>query len=306
MLEGAKIVKNALKEFCLTLNIKDVGIASAGPYQELEERWSKRLAKGHITGFEEQDINRRINPKLTLESAKSVIVCLFPYLIGCNETSNLSKSSFSEDYHLIIKNKLDMIGKFLENKISGFEYKAFVDSGPLADRFLAYKAGLGYFGMNSHIITDQYGSYVFIGYIINNFAFEPDQPLDKTCMKCGACVKSCPGGAILGNFDINPLVCRSYLTQKKGELSELEIKILKKDSLVFGCDICQDVCPHNINVKCTPILEFTENIKDSIAYQELQEISNKEFKRRYGNRNFSWRGKGLLIRNFKILNADNK
>jgi epoxyqueuosine reductase len=297
-------VKKELKKYCLSLNIEYVGIAPLGPYDELAERWSKRLAQDHVTGFEEKDIDKRIDPRRTLENAQSVIVCLFPYFADHKENSNLSKSSFSIDYHLVIKNKLEMIGKFLKDKIPGFEYRAFVDNGPLIDRYLAYKAGLGYFGINSHIITDKYGSYVFIGYIINNYAFEPDQPLNKTCKKCGECVRSCPGCAILGNFDINPLLCRSYITQKKGELSESEIEISRKGSQVFGCDICQDVCPHNINIQCTPISEFSENIKSYIECQELQEISNKEFRRKYGNRTFSWRGKGILIRNFEILNTD--
>lgn len=292
-------MKKVLMDYCLTLNIDCVGIAPVGPYMELAERWSKRLKQGHITGFEEKDFNKRIDPKLTLESAQSIIVCLFPYFIGGSQAANLSKSSFATDYHIIAKNKLELIGEFLKTKIVNFEYKAFVDNGPLADRYLAYLAGLGYFGVNAHIINEKYGSYVFVGYLINNYAFEPDQPMDKTCIQCGDCVRACPGSAILGNFDINPLLCCSYITQKKGELSASEIEILGKSPLVYGCDICQDVCPHNAAVQCTSIAEFAENIKCHIAYEELQEISNKEFKRRYGNRGFSWRGKDILLRNFK-------
>lgn len=287
--------------YCLSLNIEYAGIASIGPYNVLAERWSQRIAEDHVTGFEEKNFDRRIDPKLTMQNAKSIIVCLFPYFIGNNETGNLSKSSLSIDYHTIAKSKLEQIGEFLKNKVPQFEYKAFVDNGPLVDRYLAYLAGLGYFGINSHIITDKYGSYVFIGYIINNYAFEPDKPQDKTCIKCGRCVQSCPGSAILGNFDINPLLCRSYITQKKGDLSEHELEILRKSPLVYGCDICQDVCPHNADVMYTPIIEFSDNIKSNIEYSELKDISNKEFKRRYKDRAFSWRGKGILERNFKGL-----
>lgn len=294
-------MKNLLKEYCLSLDIEYVGIAPADPYEELAAIWKKRLDKGHITGFEERELSRRIDPRLTMPNALSVIVCLFPYFIGSNEDANLSKSSFSIDYHIIAKAKLEQIGQFLKSKIPGFEYKAFVDNGPLVDRYLAYLAGLGYFGINSHIITDKYGSYVFIGYIINNFPFEADKPLNRTCIQCGGCVRSCPGCAILGDFNINPLACKSYLTQKKGELSEEETNILKKSKLVFGCDICQDVCPHNKSIAHTPIKEFRENIKSSLDYEELQNISNKEFIRRYKDRAFSWRGKSILIRNFELI-----
>jgi epoxyqueuosine reductase len=146
---------------------------------------------------------------------------------------------------MIVKDKLEQIGEFLTARILGFKYQAFVDNGPLADRNMAYLSGLGYYGVNAHIITDKYGSYVFIGYIINNYAFEADKPMDRTCIQCGRCVECCPGCAILGNFDINPLRCRSFITQKKGELTEQEENILRKSPLVYGCDICQDVCPWN-------------------------------------------------------------
>lgn len=297
-------MKDILKEFCHSLDIEYVGIAPVGPYYELGERWNKRLNQGHITGFEEKDFAKRIDPKLTMPNAESVIVCLFPYYIGQNDNTDLTKSSYSPDYHIIVKDKLMQIGEFLEAKIPDFQYEAYVDNGPLADRYMAYLAGLGYFGINSHIITDKYGSYIFIGYIINNHAFEADKPQDKTCIMCGRCIEHCPGNAIIGSFDINPLRCRSYITQKKGELSEQDISILKKSHLVYGCDICQEVCPHNKDVQYTPIQEFRENIKSNIEYKELLEISNKEFLRRYKSRAFSWRGKALLIRNFKLMNKE--
>ena len=296
-------MKNKLINYCLSLDIEYVGIAAVGPYSELADRWRKRISQNHVTGFEDRDFDRRIDPKLTMDNAQSVIVCLFPYFLSSNEDANLSKSSFSIDYHTLAKAKLEQIGEFLKTKNAGFEYKAFVDNGPLVDRYLAYLAGLGYFGVNSHIITDKYGSYVFIGYIINNYAFETDKPLDRTCVQCGACIRSCPGCAILGDFNINPLLCRSYITQKKGELTQQDIEILRKSPLVYGCDICQDVCPHNAAVANTPIREFTENIKSNIEYKELQEITNKEFMRRYKVRAFSWRGKNILLRNFKFINS---
>jgi epoxyqueuosine reductase len=298
-------VKNELKGFCHTIGIEYVGIAHPGPYRELEERLKKRASEGHYTGFEEKDIARRVDPRLTLEGARSVIVCLFPYFAGNKPEANLSKSTFSLDYHHIASKKLNQIGEFLKSKINDFKFKAFVDNGPLVDRYLAYSAGLGFFGVNSHIITDTHGSYVFIGYIINNYPFEFDKPLERTCIQCGNCVKSCPGCAILGNFDVNPLRCRSYITQKKEELSDQDVNILKKHHLIYGCDICQDVCPHNQGVEFTNISEFKENLKYCIDYNELSKISNKEFLRRYKDRAFSWRGKKILVRNFGLLGNKN-
>lgn len=297
-------MKKGLIEFCNSINIEYVGIAPSGPFHDFEEIWKKQIERGYISGFEEKDMEKRIYPSLTLEDVKSIIVCLFPYYIGPKEGANLSKYSYGLDYHNIAKVKLEEIAAYLKEKIEGFNYKCFTDTGPFSDRYLAYKAGLGFFGINSHIITDKYGSYVFIGYILNNYAFEVDVPQDRTCYQCFNCVRKCPGQCIQGDFTINPLRCKSFITQKKRDLSEEDIEIIKKHELIWGCDVCQDVCPHNRNVENTIIKEFNENLKPRLDYEEISEISNKEFMRRYKDRAFSWRGKGVLVRNYEIIHEE--
>jgi epoxyqueuosine reductase len=294
-------VKNELKEVCSQLGIEFVGIAPIGPYIELKEIIERNISRGHVTSFEESEINKRVDPSLTMINVKSIIVCLFPYAVDYDENSNISNYTYSIDYHIVARKKLEQISEYLCKKIDNFEYKAFVDTGALPDRYLAHLAGLGYYGINSHIITDRFGSYVFIGYILTNYPFETDNPIDKTCIRCGTCVKKCPGNAILGDFTINPHRCISYLTQKKGDLTEEEISIIRKGNLVFGCDICQKVCPHNRRIQQTNIEEFKQNLIYKIDYCELLNISNKEFKKRYGDRAFSWRGKSILLRNFEYV-----
>ena len=293
--------KDKLKSFCKSIGIDCVGIAGIGLYNDLEKTIKRRLLNGYVTGMEEPVIENRVNPKETMENVKSIIVCAFPYYIGEFKGSNISKYCYGEDYHIVVKEMLQQICDYLSRNIENFEYKVFADNGPLADRYLAYLSGIGYFGINNNIITDKYGSYVFIGYIMTNYEFIPDSPLDKTCIKCGKCVKYCPGNAILGNYEMNPKRCLSYITQKKGELESEEEIILKENQKVFGCDICQDVCPHNKNIMPTNIDRFKDNIITKIDKAEIDNISNKEFKRRYWNRAFSWRGKNIIKRNLDLV-----
>ncbi len=298
--------KEKLKEYCRSIGLDMVGIAGVGPYHDLEKIIKNKLSNGYFTGMEEEVIEKRIDPKLTLDSAKSIIVCAFPYYSGEYENSNLSKYCYGKDYHIVAREYLQNICDYISSKIDGFEYKIFVDNGPLVDRYLAYLSGIGYFGINNNIITDKYGSYVFIGYIISNFEFLQDKPLDKTCIKCNKCVKYCPGNAILGNYELNPKRCLSYMTQKKEELTDDEENMIQNNKNIFGCDICQDVCPHNINTPITYIKEFRENNIINLNYDEISEISNKEFKRRYWDRSFSWRGKKIIKRNMDIISKKPK
>ncbi|MEJ8554112.1 tRNA epoxyqueuosine(34) reductase QueG [Tepidibacter sp. Z1-5] len=295
-------MKQNIKRYCKNLNIDYVGIAGIGSYYELETILKNKTDKGHYTGLEEKNIQKRINPRLTMENVESVIVCLFPYFSGNVENTNISKYTHSLDYHILVKEKLEQLAMIIKKDIAEFEYKIFVDNGPLVDRYLAQISGLGYFGINNNIINDEYGSYVFIGYIMTNIKLEEDDKLDKTCINCGECIRKCPGGALLGNFEMNPKKCLSFITQKKEELTNEEKTLFENNLTVFGCDICQDVCPHNKKINTTKIDEFTKNLMYNIDYEEIKIISNKEFKRRYRDRAFSWRGRKVILRNLEIIN----
>ncbi|WP_455542567.1 tRNA epoxyqueuosine(34) reductase QueG [Intestinibacter sp.] len=298
--------KDRLIEICKGLGIDTMGIAPVGPYIELEKILRERKQNGHLTGMEEEDIQKRINPKLIMKDAKSIIVCAFPYYTGEYQDANISKYCYGEDYHNVTKQILTDICVKIEKEIPQFKYEIFADNGPLVDRYLAYLSGLGYFGINNNIITDKYGSYVFIAYIVNNYDFSKDRPVEKNCLKCNKCVKYCPGNAILGNYELDPRKCLSYITQKKEELSDDEQRLLRENKKVFGCDICQEVCPHNKEITVTNIHQFSSDLITKIDEDEINEISNKEFKRRYKNRAFSWRGRKIIKRNLDIISDKNK
>lgn len=224
------------------------------------------------------------------------IVCLFPYFCG-NEKGNLSLYARGEDYHKIIFSKLSKLRNYINGISPLGAGEVFCDTGPHIDRRLAFLAGLGFFGKNQMLINDDFGSYFFIGWIECSLKLECDSPIKKSCLGCGKCVKSCPGGALSNGFNISR--CASHISQKKGELSKEEEEILKKTPFVFGCDICQQVCPHNSG-SAKAMAEFKREIKTSLSLSEIEALSNREFIKKYKNRAFSWRGKSVLIRNIKL------
>lgn len=230
-------------------------------------------------------------------NGKSAVVCLFPYFSGYRN-GNLSLYARSRDYHKVIREKLSPVCDFICSLDSQAECEIFADIGPEVDRKLAYEAGLGFYGKNGMLINDDFGSYFFIGYILCDLDLELDKPLDKTCIGCNKCIESCPGGALGKKFCIDR--CASHISQKKGNLTESEIAILKKSGLIFGCDMCQKVCPHN-NITPKPMKEFTEDIIDFLSSSDIENLSNKEFLSKYKNRAFSWRGKVVLLRNIKLI-----
>lgn len=289
-------MKEKIKEFARKLNIEYCGVAPVEHYIELERKLTERREKYGVCEFEEENIEKRTNPNLTFPWAKSIIVCLFPYYTGEDSDANISRYARIPDYHTVAKNKLLEIAGFIKEQC-GAQCECFADTGVLHDRYLAYLSGLGFFGLNSCLINDKYGSFFFIGYIVTDAELSPDAPQTKMCAMCRKCIEACLGKAIDDEGHINMEKCVSYITQIK-ELTEEQQTILKNQHSVYGCDRCQEICPHNVNVPKTPIAEFYEKRQVKLTKEELISMSNKEFKREYGEFPFSWRGKAVILKNF--------
>ncbi len=297
-------VKELIIEKARELNIDEIGFIDGSPLLDLEEYLQYRLDSGLQTEFEETEIKKRIDPKLTFPNCKSIIVIALSYNVDYKLEKNnslrgiLSKSSWGLDYHKVLKDKIGKLIEEIQTQVK-FEYKFYVDTGPLIERELANKAGIGYYGKNCSIINHEYGSFIFIGYIMTDLEIQSEEnKLDSECGECDLCIRACPTNA-LEPYKLNPKKCISYLTQTKG-IIPLEYRP-QMGTKIYGCDTCQLVCPKNNGVKLSGHEEFIPHVTSGyVDILELLNMSNKEFRNKYGSMAGSWRGKNVLKRNALI------
>ncbi len=241
----------------------------------------------------------RENKKYLLErenlEAKSVILFLVPYYTG--ESENLSRYATSYDYHIFIKDITCRLCRTLGEKFPEYKFIGYGDHSPIDERSAALLAGLGILGDNGLLINEKYGSYVFIVDVISDAPPEilgAKAPSEiKKCIGCGACRRACPTGILSGCGDD----CLSAITQRKGELSDSEIELMKKYNTVWGCDECQSSCPYNKNPEMTPIPFFYENNIKKLDRKTLDEMDENEFSKRA----FAWRGRKTVERNIDAV-----
>ncbi len=287
-----------LKEFAHSLGIPACGVCSAGRDNQLAACLQQRRDRFSACDFEEKDIDLRCNPSAWMPDARSVFVCLFPYHIGSLSKGNLSVYAMVPDYHKVVGNMLAQVADFIQAHEPTAQCKSLCDAGPQVDRWLAYRAGLGFYGKNNMLIHPVYGSYFFIGSLLLNLPLSPDGPLAMSCAECDACLAACPGGALSEDFGFDCEKCISYLTQKK-EVTKEQQTLLHGQKSVYGCDACQRVCPHNQNMPDTPIVAFHENSVTQLCQAELEGLSGREFKRKYADYAFSWCSKKTILKNFR-------
>jgi len=196
----------------------------------------------------ENHFDKRLDPRLLVENSKSVVSLLFNYYTDKKQTDPeapiVSKYAYGKDYHYVIKEKLNKLFNFIKSLNNDVTGRIFVDSAPVMERVWAKKSGLGWIGKNGLLINKKIGSFVFISELIIDIELEYDKPVNEYCGTCTRCIDACPTGAIIADKQIDGSKCISYLTiEMRGDIPE-EFKG-KFQNRVFGCDICQDVCPHN-------------------------------------------------------------
>jgi epoxyqueuosine reductase len=259
-IDSFELTRN-IKLKALDLGFSACGVARAGHLDEdashLSEWLSERMHAG--MAYMQNHFDKRVNPQLLFPNARSVIVILLNYYPSgrMNDRNNLilSKYAYGNDYHAIVKKRLKSLQSFINQQVPQSQSRICVDTAPILERAWAAKAGLGWIGKNANLIAQDHGSFVFIGEIITDIDLLYDTPSKDRCGTCIKCVLSCPAGAIVSPRKIDSNRCISYWTiENKGPITEsLKNKIGHR---IFGCDICQDVCPWNQNAKANNIPEF--------------------------------------------------
>ena len=231
--------------------------------------------------------NREWIPK----EAKSVIVCAFPYYTGEHPGANVCKYAMVPDYHVVVRQILNGAAAALRERYSA-EFVGFTDVSALPERACALAAGLGFPGVNGLVIHPEYGSFFVIGELVTDYLFEFDSPMTQTCLSCGACIRACPVGAI-SREGIDYTRCLSEVTQRKGELTEEEERLMAKNGLMWGCDCCQNCCPHNKGLPLTDIPAFASDVQPTVTRENLNPLCK--------TRAFGYKGKTLLKRNLTVI-----
>ncbi|MCI1986827.1 MAG: tRNA epoxyqueuosine(34) reductase QueG [Lactobacillus sp.] len=297
-------LKQQIIDYAHSIGIDKIGFTTADDFSYLEASLKEQKANGHTTGFEHQVLEERLYPEKIFDQPKSIIAIALAYPTKIAERpartgakrGQFARASWGVDYHDILRAKLNQLVDYISATVADSRFKPMVDTGELMDVVVAQRAGLGFIGKNGLLITEEFGSWVYLGEIITNLAFTPDTPGVNQCGDCTRCIDYCPPQALLGDGRLNGQRCLSYQTQTKGFMApEFRPKIR---NVIYGCDICQQVCPFNKGKDFHFHPEMEPDV-DSVLPEliPLLTITNKEFKQRFGKLAGSWRGKKPLQRN---------
>lgn len=300
-----------IKQMACDLGFDKVGVAPAHQPKKSKflDSWLKNNHHGSMEWMAKHKEKRK-NIRNLFPDAQSVISVAYNYYTGFEHSANsqfgkISRYAWGEDYHRIMKKKLKhLLQKIreLDQKITG---RVCVDTAPIMDKLWAEQAGLGWQGKHTNLITRDFGSWVFLGELIVDSVLEYDKPIEDFCGNCQACIKACPTGAIIEPYQLDANKCISYLTIEYWDKPIPENLKNKLSGWIFGCDICQDVCPWNKNHQVTSEERFLPkegNVAPMLSkWSLMEEIS---FKARFKKSAVKRTGHSNFIRNIK--SNDNK
>ncbi|MCE2465440.1 MAG: tRNA epoxyqueuosine(34) reductase QueG [Dehalococcoidia bacterium] len=283
-------LEEQVKGWTRELGFDLVGVTSADRFDDHESVTLERIGSGLMDGlpwYTPSRVRRGSRPEELLPGARSIITVGLSYhvdqLQGVPSTpaGKVARYAWGDDYHKVMKKKLKLLAaKLSEELADGARSRWYVDDGPMLDRAAASRAGIGWFGKSTNLLTRTHGSWVFLGQLVTDVELAPDEPLKKTCGSCVRCIDICPTGAIVAPYVLDNRRCISYLTiENRGEIPR-EMRPLMGD-WVFGCDLCQDVCP--VNFKAAPSREeaFRAVRFDVLDLAGMLELTDEEFRERF-------------------------
>jgi epoxyqueuosine reductase len=297
-----------IKSKARELGFSKVGVAHAERLTEEGKRFHAWLGMNYQAGMHwlEHDVDKRMDPSRVLPQIKSVLCVAMNYFSiaersGGSEIGKISRYAWGDDYHLVLSDRMEKLFEYVKAEIPGVGGKIYVDTGPVMDKVWAIRAGLGWMGKHTNVIAREYGSWIFLGEILLDRELESDEPMLDYCGSCTACMEACPTQAIVQPYVLDSNKCISYLTiEHRGDLPAN--LMLKFGNWVYGCDVCQDVCPWNRFQKETEEPAFQpreENV--SPALTKLVELTPEEFSRRFHQSPVKRTKHRGLIRNAKAL-----
>ena len=300
-----------IKKNALILGFNQCGISPVMDSSADVEQLTTWIAQNYNAEMEwiERSIPLRSNPSLLLPEVKSVVMVTLNYFtekIQLTSDYKVSKYALNQDYHAVLKSKLYQLLALIKENDETIEGKIFVDSGPIFEKAYAVNAGLGWIGKNSCLIQPKLGSFFFLGTLLLNVEMEFDQPYTQNnCGTCNRCVEACPTGSLIAPFTLDSNRCIAYLTiEHRGEIpSDIDFK---KTNQIFGCDICQDVCPHNkfsLKTHVNELIPATELL--AMTNSDWEEMTSSNFKKQFKNSPLLRAGYKKIKSNIAYLNSNN-
>ena len=266
-----------------------VAVTAAEDFAQDRDIALRRIADGLMDGlswFTEQRVRRGASPGRLLPGARSIISLGWSYRTEedrepASGHGQIARYARGRDYHRVMKRRMRRMTLELQNRL-GQEFAArwYVDDGPMLDRAAAARAGLGWFGKNGNILNPTHGSWILLGQLITDLPLVPDTPLNKTCGQCARCIPACPTDAIVAPYVVDNRRCISYLTIEHQEGIPRELRA-RMGNWVFGCDICQEVCPVNRKARATEDPNFGRRDLSAVDLIELLDMSEEEFRQRF-------------------------
>lgn len=305
-----QLLLSDLEAYLATFDVPIVGVTEPFYDASIAETLKEHVKKDNYVFFGDVTLEQRQDTEAVFPHCKQIIVIGIPYdsKNDCkdetiSQAGYISNMAWEFDYHHVVYEKLKLLKDYLEGYYSDLNALAQVDTGPLIDRHIAYRAGLGSYGKNQNLMHDIYGTEFYIGYLLIDKEIILDNsshrlPLRaEMCENCSICVKACPAKVLGDDFSFKGSQCISYLTQKKENLSIDEMNLIGKN--VYGCDICQLVCPINRGKKDIP-MAYKRDSLNAVELETFIASSNKSLMRTYKESGFAWRGAKVLKRNALI------